>query len=316
MSFSHVSVMSREVVAYLALRPGGIYVDGTIGGAGHAAAILEQSGPDGRLIGFDRDPAALAAAGERLARFGDRVTLIHGNFADMRQQLTAIGIDRVQGVLLDLGVSSHQLDTPERGFSFQVDAPLDMRMNPTEGGGAVDLVNEASAEELADIIFRFGEERWARRIAKLIVAARTEAAIVTTGQLAAIVSGAIPRKAQEERLHPATRTFQALRIAVNQELASLEAVLGATVDLLMPRGRMVVISFHSLEDRIVKESFRSFTGRCTCPRSLPRCSCGARAQLKVLTSKPVTAAADEVAVNPRARSAKLRAAERLSEEVR
>jgi 16S rRNA (cytosine1402-N4)-methyltransferase len=316
MVFSHVSVLPREVVAYLAVRPGGIYVDGTIGGAGHAAAILELSGPDGRLIGFDRDPAALAAAAERLQGFGDRVTLIHGNFAGMQPQLTAIGIGQVHGVLLDLGVSSHQLDTPERGFSFQVDAPLDMRMNPTEGDSAVALVNEGSEEELTDIIFRYGEERWARRIAKFIVAARSEAPILSTGQLAAIISGAIPRKAQEERLHPATRTFQALRIAVNQELASLETLLGTTVDLLAPGGRMVVISFHSLEDRIVKESFRSFTGRCICPRSLPRCSCGARAQLKVLTSKPVTAAADEVAVNPRARSAKLRAVERLPEEAR
>jgi 16S rRNA (cytosine1402-N4)-methyltransferase len=316
MGFSHVSVLPQEVLAYLAPRPGGIYVDGTLGGAGHAALILEQCGPNGRLIGFDRDPAALAAAAERLRPFGDRVTLLHGNFAEMGQQLARLGLDRVDGVLLDLGVSSHQLDTPERGFSFQVDAPLDMRMNPAEALSAMDLVNDTPVEELADIIFRFGEERWAKRIAKLIAAARIESPIRTTGQLAAIVSGAIPRKAQEERLHPATRTFQALRIAVNQELASVTTVLKSTVDLLLPGGRMVVISFHSLEDRIVKESFRSFTGRCTCPRDLPRCICGARAQLKVLTSRPVTASPAEIAANPRARSAKLRAAERLPEEAR
>lgn len=316
MGFSHISVLPREVITYLAPKPGGIYVDGTLGGGGHAELILEQSGPDGRLLGFDRDPAALAAAGERLQRFGDRVTLIHENFSVMAGQLAQHGVSGVDGILLDLGVSSHQLDTLARGFSFQVDAPLDMRMNPEEEESAANLVNDAPEEELANIIFRFGEERWARRIAKMIVAARLEAPIVTTGQLAAIVSGAIPRKAQEERIHPATRTFQALRIAVNRELASLEEVLATVVDLLSPGGRAVVISFHSLEDRIVKESFRSFTGRCTCPREFPRCVCGARARLKVLTGKPVMASADEVAANPRARSAKLRAAERLAAEAR
>ena len=313
MGFAHISVLPQEVLHYLRPRAGGIYVDGTLGGGGHAELILEQCGPDGRLIGFDRDPAALAAAGERLARFGERLVLVHDNFAGMRQQLAARGIGAVDGILLDLGVSSHQLDTPERGFSFQVDAPLDMRMNPTEGESAADLVNEAAEEDLATIIYRFGEERWSRRIARMIVAARAEEPITTTGQLAGIVSRSIPRKAQEERIHPATRTFQALRIAVNRELASLEEALADMVDLLHPEGRAVVISFHSLEDRIVKESFRSFTGRCTCPRELPRCQCGARAQLKVLTNKPVIATKEEISANPRARSAKLRAAERLPE---
>ena len=313
MGFDHISVMPEEVLQFLLPRPGGIYVDGTLGGGGHAGLILEQSGPDGQLIGFDRDPAALAAAGERLQRFGARVDLVHDNFSGLRHHLSRLGISGVDGILLDLGVSSHQLDTPERGFSFQIDAPLDMRMNPTEGESAADLVNGITEEELATIIFRFGEERWARRIAKMIVAARLEAPIMSTGQLANIISRAIPRKAQEERIHPATRTFQALRIAVNQELASLEAALTAMVDMLLPGGRVVVISFHSLEDRIVKETFRSFTGRCTCPREFPRCVCGARAQLKVLTSRPVMASAVETAANPRARSAKLRAAERLPE---
>ncbi len=316
MGFSHLSVLPHEVITFLQPRPGGLYVDGTLGGGGHAELILEQSGPTGRVIGFDRDPAALAAAGERLQRFGDRLQLIHGNFAGLHQQLTAHGITGIDGILLDLGVSSHQLDTPERGFSFQVDAPLDMRMNPTEGIAAVDLVNDADEAELTEIIYRFGEERWAKRIAKFIIAARAEQQIATTGQLAAIICGAIPRKAQEERIHPATRTFQALRIAVNQELSSLEEALAAIVDLLNPGGRAVVISFHSLEDRIVKESFRSYTGRCTCPRDFPRCVCGAQARLKVLTSKPVMATAAEIANNPRARCAKLRAAERLPEEKR
>lgn len=316
MGFSHLSVLPQEVIAFLQPRPGGLYVDGTLGGGGHTELILEQSAPTGRVIGFDRDPAALAAAGARLQRFGDRLQLIHDNFAGLRQQLTAHGIIGIDGILLDLGVSSHQLDTPERGFSFQVDAPLDMRMNPTEGIAAVDLVNDADEAELTEIIYRFGEERWAKRIAKFIIAARAEQQIATTGQLAAIICGAIPRKAQEERIHPATRTFQALRIAVNQELASLEEALAAIVDLLNPGGRAVVISFHSLEDRIVKESFRSYTGRCTCPRDFPQCVCGAQARLKVLTSKPVMATAAEIATNPRARSAKLRAAERLPEETR
>ena len=316
MGFSHVSVLPQEVMHYLCPRSGGIYIDGTVGGGGHAELILEQSGPDGRLIGFDRDPAALAAAGERLRRFGDRVELIHDNFTGLRHQLGRLGISGVNGILLDLGVSSHQLDTPERGFSFQFNAPLDMRMNTEEGMSAADLVNEAPEEELTDIIFRFGEERWARRIAKTIVTARSEAQILTTGQLAALVSRAIPRKAQEERIHPATRTFQALRIAVNQELASLEEALAGMVDLLQPGGRIAIISFHSLEDRIVKESFRQYIGRCTCPRDFPRCVCGARAQLKVLTAKPVMATPEEVAANPRARSAKLRAAEKLPEMTR
>lgn len=303
--------MPTEVIRYLAPRPGGIYVDGTLGGAGHARLILEASGPDGVLVGFDRDPAALSAARVRLAEFGERVRLVSGNFAEVASQIAALGIPAIDGILLDLGVSSHQLDTAERGFSFQQDAPLDMRMNPAGGATAADLVNGLSEDELARIISEYGEERWARRIARFIVAARQQDPIATTLQLVDVIKGAVPRGAWEERIHPATRTFQALRIAVNEELESLERGVREGIGLLRPGGRCVVISFHSLEDRIVKRCFREFSERCRCPKELPVCVCGHRPEVKVLTGKPVTATDEEVAANPRSRSARLRAAEKL-----
>jgi 16S rRNA (cytosine1402-N4)-methyltransferase len=310
-AFQHLPVMADEVIRFLAPKPGGIYVDGTIGGAGHAARILEASSPDGTLIGFDLDAEALRAARERLLLFGGRVRLVQGNFAGVAESLAGFGIERIDGILLDLGVSSHQLDSAERGFSFHKKAPLDMRMDSGSGATAADLVNTLPEQELARIIRDFGEERWARRIAAFIVNSREEAPIETTLRLVDIIKGAIPRGAWEERLHPATRTFQALRIAVNDELASLEKGLDLGIRMLHRGGRGVVISFHSLEDRIVKNSFRGLAQGCNCPKGLPYCVCANTPLLRVLTGKPVMAGEAEVEANPRARSARLRAAEKL-----
>jgi len=309
--FRHISVMPEEVLHYLAPRQGGIYLDGTLGGGGHSALILEASSPDGRLFGFDRDMAAISAASARLAQYGERFRPLNGNFSDMEGMLAGLGVSGIDGFILDLGVSSHQLDSAERGFSFQQDAPLDMRMDRSRGETAADLVNRLSHGELARIIREYGEERWAGRIATFICNAREEAEISGTLQLVDIIKGAIPRKAWEERLHPATRTFQALRIAVNEELASLETGLRAAVRLLRPGGRGVVISFHSLEDRIVKQMFRQLSSGCICPRDLPVCSCGHQPEVRVLTNRPVMAAETELAENVRSRSAKLRAVEKI-----
>jgi 16S rRNA (cytosine1402-N4)-methyltransferase len=310
-TFRHVSVLADEVIACLAPRPGGVYVDGTLGGGGHAASILEASSPSGRLFGFDRDREALRAAGERLAVYGERVTLVHGNFAGMAEQLGRFGVDGVDGILLDLGVSSHQLDTAERGFSFQQDAPLDMRMDTDAGMTAADLVNSLDEAELGRIIREYGEERWAKRIAAFIVRDREVKPLETTLQLVDLIKGAIPRGAWEERIHPATRTFQALRIAVNEELESVVQGIASGVRLLKPGGRIAIISFHSLEDRLVKDGFRALGRGCICPRELPVCACGHRPEVKILTGKPVRAGEPEVALNPRARSARLRCAEKL-----
>jgi 16S rRNA (cytosine1402-N4)-methyltransferase len=309
--FRHIPVLPAEVLGYLAPRPGGVYIDGTVGGGGHAALVLEASAPDGILIGIDRDAEALAAARAGLAAYGERARLFHGNFDRLTDVVAELGIAGIDGFLFDLGVSSYQLDTGARGFSFQHDAPLDMRMDAGSGDTAADLVNGLPEEELVRIIREFGEERWAKRIAAFIVRARGEAPIATTGRLVDIIKGAVPRGAWEERLHPATRTFQALRIAVNDELGSLERGLSAGLGLLNKGGRGVVISFHSLEDRLVKKLFRSLAGGCTCPKSLPRCVCSATPQVKVLTGRPVMAGDAETAANPRARSAKLRAVEKL-----
>lgn len=309
--FHHISVMAAEVIQYLAPQAGGIYVDGTLGGGGHARQILEASSPDGLLIGFDRDREAIAVAAERLASYGERVRLVQRNFACLAETLEEMGIDAIDGFLLDVGVSSHQLDTAARGFSFQHDAPLDMRMDVSSGQSAADLVNTLSEADLARIIWDYGEERWAKRIAAFIVKRREESPIETTMQLVDVIKGAVPRGAWDVRLHPATRTFQALRIAVNDELASLEKALAAGVRFLKKGGRGVVISFHSLEDRIVKTSFRSFAQGCTCPKSIPRCVCGKLPLVKVITGKPVMANEAEVLMNPRSRSARLRAAEKI-----
>jgi len=310
--FRHQSVMPDEVVRFLQPRAGGIYLDGTLGGAGHAALIAAHCTPDnGLLVGIDRDQAALNAARQRLAEYGNGVRLVHGNFATLGSHLDQLGISTLDGFILDLGVSSHQLDSGERGFSFQQDAPLDMRMDTSKGETAADLVNDLPEAELERIIKEYGEERWAKRVAAFITKARSETPVESTLQLVDIIKGAIPKAKWEERLHPATRTFQALRIAVNHELESLEQGLRSAIDRLKPGGRGVVISFHSLEDRIVKHIFREYTTGCICPRNLPVCMCGNSPKVKVLTGKPVMATNEETGANPRARSAKLRAIEKL-----
>ena len=309
--FHHISVLPDQVLAALAPRSGGIYVDGTLGGAGHAGLILTASAPDGMLIGFDRDAEAIAVARERLAVFGGRVRFFQRNFSSIKASLAEIGVAAIDGFVLDLGVSSHQLDKEERGFSFQHDAPLDMRMDRSSGLSAADLVNTLPEAELFRIIAEYGEERWAKRVASFIVAARAEAPIETTLQLVDLIKGAIPKAKWEERLHPATRTFQGLRIAVNEELKSLEEGLADLLALLRLGGRGVVISFHSLEDRIVKQSFRAAATGCTCPKGLPGCVCGRVPQFKVLTGKPQRATEEEVAENPRSRSARLRVVEKI-----
>ena len=308
--FRHLSVMPEEVIRFLTPGDSKTYLDGTLGGGGHSLLILENA-PNALLVGIDRDQTALAAAGKRLAAFGDRFRPVHGDFAGLAGHLATLGITALDGFILDLGVSSHQLDTGQRGFSFQQDAPLDMRMDTSRGETAADLLNELPEQELERIIGEYGEERWARRIAAFIVNARNESPITTTFQLVDIIKGAVPKAKWDERIHPATRTFQGLRLAVNHELESLERGMRAALDLLKPGGRGVIISFHSLEDRIVKHIFREYAEGCTCPRQLPLCVCGKQPRVKVLTGRPVTATQQETDENPRARSAKLRAIEKL-----
>ena len=310
MAFRHLSVMARQVLELLQPIPGGRYLDGTLGGGGHSGLILKASGPDGFLVGIDRDREALAAAQTALSQFDGRFSLCHGPFWDVAKELAAAG-ERFNGFLLDLGVSSHQLDTAERGFSFRLDGPLDMRMDRDEPLDAAGLVNDAPEAELARILKVYGEERRARRIASVIVRERAKSMITTTGMLAEIVMSAVPRREWEERIHPATRTFQALRIAVNGEIDELEGGIRSLFELLIPGGRGVVISFHSLEDRIVKNCFRDFATGCVCPRNFPQCVCKRTPVGKVLTGRPLIADEDELAENPRARSAKLRAVEKL-----
>jgi 16S rRNA (cytosine1402-N4)-methyltransferase len=310
-TFRHLSVLPEEVIRFLEPRPGGVYLDGTLGGGGHAGQILERCTPGGTLVGIDRDQEALQAARQRLAGFGTAARLVHGDFGELARHLDGLGITALDGFLLDLGVSSHQLDSGGRGFSFQQDAPLDMRMDTSRGETAADLLNTLPETELERIIREYGEERWAKRIAAFIVKARLAAPIETTLQLVDIVKGAVPKAKWEERIHPATRTFQAVRIAVNRELESLEQGLRAALDRLKPQGRGVVISFHSLEDRIVKHIFREYAAGCICPRNFPVCACNNRPRLRVLTGRPVLATEQEVESNPRSRSAKLRAVEKL-----
>ena len=311
MATLHEPVLVDEVLRFLSPRPGGVYVDGTVGAGGHSNAILAATGGRCRVIGIDRDPEALAAARQALAPWGDAVRLVHANFADLETVLAELAEDLVDGVLLDLGVSSMQLDRPERGFSFHQDAPLDMRMDPTQGPTAADLVNEMDEAELARVLREYGEERWASRIARFIVEERQRRPITTTGQLEAVVKAAIPAAARRRGGHPARRTFQALRIAVNDELRSLARVIEPAARRLRADGRLVIISFHSLEDRIVKQAFRRLSQGCTCPPGA-LCECGGDTVLEILTRRPVTASEHEVRRNPRARSAKLRAARRIA----
>lgn len=303
--------MADEVLLYLKPAHGRTYLDATLGGGGHSRLILEASAPDGVLVGLDQDAAAIDAASRSLAGYGDRAILRQGNFSEMERHLDALGIAELDGVLLDIGVSSHQLDTPERGFSFREDGPLDMRMNPAEGVTAAEVVATAEADDLKRIFREYGEERWAGRIAREVVAARQQHPIETTLQLAELVSRVVPGNKGPQRIHPATRVFQALRIYVNSELDNLHCGLQAAKTRLKVGGRLVVISFHSLEDRIVKHTFREWASGCSCPPKLAVCACGRRPVVKVLTRKAVRATEEEVKKNPRARSAVLRAMEKL-----
>lgn len=309
--FSHIPVLLNETLEFLAPERGGIFVDGTLGGGGHAEAVLTRLPQTGRLIGIDRDWEAVHAAGDRLSSFGDRFTALHGNFFEMKTLLSGIGVSEVNGILLDLGVSSHQLDTQERGFSYKTDAPLDMRMDQGARLSAKDIVNTYAESELARIFFAYGEERFSRRIAEKICRAREQYPIETTLQLAQIVREAIPGKYRNEPQHPARRTFQALRIEVNSELAGLDQAVEQACDLLQKGGRLCIITFHSLEDRIVKQAFRRFENPCTCPPSAPICICGKTPKAKILTKKPLTASAEEEAQNSRSTSAKLRCIEKI-----
>lgn len=311
MEFKHISVLLKESINGLNINPQGIYVDCTLGGAGHSTEILRRLGPGGRLIGLDQDPAAIANAEQRLQRFAGRFQAVRANFVGIKQVLAELGISTVDGVLFDLGVSSYQLDTPERGFSYMHDAELDMRMDPDQPTSAKELVNDLSEEELTNIIRKYGEERWAKRIASFIVRERQRRPITTTGQLVEIIKAAVPANARREGPHPAKRTFQALRIAVNNELGILKGAIQGAVQVLKPGGRICVITFHSLEDRIIKDTFKELANPCTCPPSFPVCNCGKQPQVKIITNKPIEPGAEELAYNPRARSAKLRIAEKL-----
>ena len=311
MRYRHIPVMVREVIDYLDCSPGKRYVDGTLGGGGHARAILRAVSPDGFLIGVDQDPAAVSFAREILRPFKSNTRLFHDNFTRLPQILSRLHTTGVDGILLDLGLSLYQLEGSRRGFSFMRDEPLDMRMNPEEGEPAEALINRLPEKRLAALIARYGEERWAGRIAKSIVRIRRQQPIQSSLQLAGIVTSAIPGKHRPRVIHPATRTFQALRIAVNRELEALEIFLEEVVELLNRRGRLCILSFHSLEDRIVKERFRSLARGCDCPQDFPRCVCGKRPQVRILTKRPVRPDPAEVRSNPMARSAKLRAVERL-----
>ena len=308
--FHHVSVLLEECIDALNIKPDGIYVDGTLGGAGHSSRIAAKL-TTGRLIGIDRDPVALKAAGERLAPFGDRVTLVHSNFADMDSALKDLGISGVDGILLDLGVSSPQLDDGQRGFSYMADAPLDMRMNSEDTLDAKQIVNQWSYEELKRILYDYGEERYAPRIASAICKRREEKPIETTLELVDIIRGAMPAAALREKQHPAKRSFQAIRIAVNDELGSVERVMERAVPCLNPGGRLAVLTFHSLEDRIVKNAMAKAAKGCTCPPEFPVCVCGKKPQVKLVTRKPIISGDEELERNPRARSAKLRVCEKL-----
>ena len=311
MEYTHTPVLLAECLEALAIRPDGVYVDGTLGRAGHSREIARRL-TTGRLICIDRDQAAIDAAAQRLEPWMDHVTLLHGNFADLAELLRGIGVDRVQGMLFDLGVSSPQLDDASRGFSYMQDAPLDMRMDATAPLSAREVVNTWSQEELRRILYEYGEERYAPAIARAICRTREARPIETTLELVEVIKGALPPAALREKQHPAKRSFQAIRIAVNGELDALPPMLQAAVDELAPGGRLAVITFHSLEDRIVKQTLANLARGCTCPPEFPVCVCGKKPQVKILTRKPVTAGQAELAENPRARSAKLRVAEKCS----
>ncbi len=308
--FHHVSVLLEECLEGLDIKPDGIYVDGTLGGAGHSSHIAAKL-TTGRLIGIDRDPIALQAAGQRLAPYADRVTLVHSNFCEIRSVLDDLGIDAVDGILLDLGVSSPQLDEACRGFSYMADAPLDMRMDNSQSLTAHTVVNTWTQDELRRILYDYGEERYAPRIASAICRGREEKPIETTLELASIIRSAMPAAALREKQHPAKRSFQAIRIAVNDELGAVEKVMKDAPGCLASGGRLAIITFHSLEDRIVKNGMNDAAKGCTCPPEFPVCVCGKKPKVKIITRKPIISGDEELQLNPRARSAKLRVCEKI-----
>ena len=308
--FHHVSVLLEECIEGLNIRPDGIYVDGTLGGAGHSSQIAARL-TTGRLIGIDRDPVALQAASQRLAPYMDKVTLVHSNFSEIANVLDSLNVEAVDGVLLDLGVSSPQLDDAQRGFSYMADAPLDMRMNSHDALTAEEIVNTWSYEELRRILFDYGEERYAPQIAANICRKREEKAIKTTFELVDIIRGAMPASALREKQHPAKRSFQAIRIAVNDELGAVRKVMETAIPRLRPNGRLAIITFHSLEDRIVKNGMADAAKGCICPPNFPVCVCGRKPSVKVITRKPIVSGEEELERNPRARSAKLRVCEKI-----
>ena len=310
MEFEHTSVLLEETVNGLNIKPDGIYVDGTLGGGGHAYEICKRLGPKGSIVGIDQDGAAIEAAGIRLKDFGEKVTIVRSNYRDMKSQLQQLGIDKVDGIVLDLGVSSYQLDTAERGFSYREDAPLDMRMDRRQTMTARDIVNDYSEKDLYRVIRDYGEDKFAKNIAKHIVIEREKRSIETTGQLTEIIRGAIPMKFQKKSGHPAKRTFQAIRIELNRELDVLKNSLDEMIDLLNPGGRLCIITFHSLEDRIVKSAFKKNEDPCTCPKDFPVCVCGKVSKGSILTRKPILPGPEEMEENSRSKSAKLRIFER------
>ena len=310
MEFKHYSVMLGETVDGLAVRSGGIYADGTLGGGGHSFEILSRCG-DSRLIGIDQDTDALSAAEKRLSKFGERVTYVNDNFRNITSILDNLGIDKLSGMVLDLGVSSYQLDKGERGFSYMEDAPLDMRMDQNAPFSAYDVVNTYSEKELTRIFFEYGEEKFSKRVANLICDYRLSKNIETTLELVEIIKKAIPEKSRQKGSHPAKRVFQAIRIEVNSELEPLKKSLSDFFDCLSSGGRLSVISFHSLEDRIVKQTFQSFARGCTCPKDFPICVCGNKPKGKIITNKPILPSDEEIAHNKRSKSAKLRVCEKL-----
>ncbi len=311
MKFEHVSVLLNECIEGLNIKPNGIYVDGTLGGAGHASVVCLKLNHEGHFIGIDQDNNALAVSKERLSKVQPKVTLVKSNFVDVKNILKDLNIDGVDGMLIDLGVSSHQLDEPSRGFSYMHDAPLDMRMNQDASYNAYEVVNKMSENELYQIIKEYGEERWAKRIANFIVAERATKPIETTYELVEVIKKAIPQGARKDGPHPAKRTFQAIRIAVNRELEIIEPTIQDIVGSMNKGGRLCIITFHSLEDRIVKHAFKSLEDPCTCPRNIPVCVCGKKPLVKVITRKPILPSEQEIEENPRSRSAKLRIIERI-----